>query len=110
MASQSSRRRQCIRESPERELDQGKDELPAKRQRKSHRADKPIVDYCQRLSQSIEELLMTCTNETFRENCLNILGVENSSEAGRKTRALAMKLKGKREENKTKKKKTSQQE
>lgn len=109
MASQKSRRRQRILESPEPEPDREKDELPSKRQRKN-RTEKPIVDYCQRLSKSIEELLMTCTNETFRENCLNILGVQNSSEAGRKTRELAMKLKGKREENKTKTKKKSQQD
>lgn len=63
------------------------------------------VDFCQRFSKSIEELLVTCRNEDFRDQCFKILGVENGYDAGVKTRELAMKLKDKRQKGKKGKKK-----
>lgn len=55
------------------------------------------IDLCQRLSKSIEDLLISCKNERFRDECFKILDVENGSDAGIKTRELAMKLKDKRQ-------------
>jgi hypothetical protein len=60
-------------------------------------SDPETVDLCQRFSKSIEELLISCKNEKFRDECFEILGVENGSDAGIKTRELAMKLKDKRQ-------------
>lgn len=62
------------------------------------------VNLCQRLGKSIEDLLVSCRNETFREQCLQILGAENGSDAGIKTRELAMKLKDSRQKTGKKKK------
>lgn len=55
------------------------------------------VDLCQRFAKSIEDLLISCKNEKFRDECFKILGVENGSDAGIKTRELAMMLKDKRQ-------------
>lgn len=59
------------------------------------KVDEQSIELIDKLSKSIEELLISCTNDEFRKECFGIIGVDNGEDAGIKTKELALSFKGK---------------
>lgn len=68
-------------------------ESPSPSKKQKPRYNNSTVNLSQRIAKAMKDVLVTTLDESFREECLNILGVENGSEAGEKIEELIVKFK-----------------
>ncbi|KAL7041846.1 hypothetical protein ACKWTF_000926 [Chironomus riparius] len=92
----SKRPRQML--NPDHENQQNNEIISKKRPKVKRNNSTSSVDLCQRISKAIENILILTKNEEFRKSCFQLLGVENSSDAGTKIKELAESLKGKKQQ------------